>query len=350
MKTWRKTLPVLILAVTACDGAPGASSDSVVAQAAGFELEGRTVAEMLAPQTELPNQPEVLEALSDLWVQYFLLARAVMEDTTLAQLDLSPILDRQIESDMVAQLRDVAIQIDTAIAEDELRQRFEAGAPGAQVRARHILLQFPEGASPAQIDSVRTLAGQIREQLEAGEDFEAMARTYSADAGTAATGGDLGTFGRNEMVPPFEAAAFALEAGEISDVVETAFGLHLIRVDEKVIPSFDEQREQFRTQVQNQMIMEAESTYVANLVEQAELETDSAGFDLIRQLAEDPGMNLTPRAMNRTLVDYNGGTYTLGEFRTWLLTSPPNLPDQVQAANDGQLDNLLQGLSRRTPW
>jgi hypothetical protein len=301
---------------------------------------------MLAPQTELPNQPEILEALSDLWAQYFLLARAAMEDTTLAQIDLSPILDRQVEGELVAQLRETALQVDTAMTDEELQERFEAELPGGRVRARHILLQFPEGASEVQVDSVRTLAGQLRDRLVAGEDFEALARTYSADPGTAATGGDLGTFGRNEMVPPFEAAAFSLQEGEISDVVETAFGLHLIRVDERIVPSFDTDRDQFRAQIQSQMILEAESTYVAELVEAAGLETDSAGFDLMRQLASDPAMDLSSRALNRTLVGYNGGAYTLGEFRAWLLTSAPNIPAQIEAATDAQLDNLVQSLSR----
>jgi parvulin-like peptidyl-prolyl isomerase len=346
MKLWRKLVPVLILAVTACDGASGPSSSTVVAEAAGVELEGRVVAEMLAPQTELPSQPEIVEALADLWAQYFLLAKASMEDTTLAQIDLTPIVARQIESDMVAQLRDVAIQVDTAITEDELRDRFASEAPGSQVRARHILLQFPDGATDAQTDSVRALANEIRDRLVAGEDFEALAQTYSADPGTAATGGDLGTFGRNEMVPPFEEAAFSLQEGEISDVVETAFGLHLIRVDERTIPSFEERRDQFRVQLQNRMVMEAESTYVADLVEQAGLETDSAGFELIRELAADPAMNLSSRALNRTLVEYDRGAYTLGEFRGWLLTSAPNIPAQIEAASDPQLDNLLQSLSR----
>jgi len=148
------------------------------------------------------------------------------------------------------------------------------------------------------------------------------------------------------MVPAFEAVAFALAVGEISEVVETTFGLHLIRVDERIVPPFEESRDQFRAQLQNQRVMEAESTFVANLVEAAEIETNTESFETVRQVASDPDMELSPRALGRVLVRYDGGALTLEEFRYWLLTSPANVPGQVQAAPDEELENLLQGLTR----
>lgn len=346
MKMWRVLIPMLVLGLGACDGDGGASSEGVVAQAAGFELTAQATAEILAPQSQLPSQPEVIHALADLWVQYFLLAKASLEDTTLAQIDLSPLVQRQVESDLVTRLRDVVIQADTVLTDDELLQRFQAEAPGARVRARHILLQFPQGASTAQADSVRALAASLRDRILAGEAFETLAAEFSQDTGTSANGGDLGSFGRGEMVPPFEEAAFTLEIGTLSEVVETAFGLHLIKVDERVTPNFDEQKDQFRVQMQSQILMEAESTYVADLVEAAEMETSPEGFESVRQLAGDPSMNLAARALGRDLVGYRGGAFTLGEFRQWLLTSAPTIPQQIQTATDDQLDNLLQSLSR----
>jgi hypothetical protein len=346
MKMWKVLIPTLILGLGACEGSGGPSGGDVVARAAGFEFKARTAAEILAPQPELPNQPEVAEALADLWVQYYLLARAAAEDTTLANIDLGPLVKRQVEGDLVFQLREQVIQVDTVIPDDVLRARYETEGPGGTIRARHILLQFPEGATDAQVDSVRALAASLRTRIVGGESFEELAAQYSQDGGTAANGGDLGTFGKNEMVPPFEAAAFALAVGEVSDVVETTFGLHLIRVDERVFPEFEERRDQFRAQVQNQMVMEAESTYVANLVEAAGAETDPESFETVRQVAGDPDMELTSRALGRALVRYNGGALTLGEFRDWLLTSPANVPPQVQAAPDDQIDNLLQSLTR----
>ena len=346
MKTWKVLVPTLVLGLGACESSGRPSGGDVVAKAAGFEFTAQAAAEILAPNLELPNQPEVVEALADLWVQYYLLARAAAEDTTLVNIDVGPLVERQVEGELVFQLRERVIQVDTILPEDELRIRYEAELPDGRIGARHILIQFPQAASEAQVDSVRALASSLRSRILAGEDFEEMARQYSQDAGTGANGGDLGTFGKNDMVPPFEAAAFALEVGELSEVVETAFGLHLIRVYERTVPPFDEIRDQFRTQIQAQLVMEAESTYVANLIEAAMMESDTASFEAVRQVAADPDMELTSRALGRALVRYEGGSLTLDEFRDWLLTNPANIPGQVQASPDEEIDNLLLSLAR----
>ena len=346
MKTWMVLIPTLILGLGACESPGRPSGPDVVARAAGFEFTAQSAAEILAPSRQLPNQPEVAGALADLWVQYFLLARAAAEDSTLGNIDVGILVKRQVEGEMVFKLREQVIQVDTAVSDEEIRMRYENELPGGSVRARHILLQFPEGASQAQADSVRALAESLRSRILGGEDFADLARQYSQDSPTAANGGDLGSFGRNEMVPPFEAAAFALEVGGLSEVVETTFGLHLIRVDERVFPPFEERRDQFRAQIQNQMVMEAESTYVASLVEAAKMEPDTGSFDLVKQLAAEPSMELTPRALDRPLVRYQGGALTLGDFRTWLLTSPATVPEQVQAAPVGQIKDLLESLAR----
>lgn len=346
MNTWKLLVPTLVLGLGACESSGRPSGEDVVAKAAGFEFTAQAAAEILAPQLELRNQPEVVEALADLWVQYYLLARAAAEDTTLVNIDLGPLVKRQVEGELVFQLRERVIQVDTILPDEELRIWYEAELPGGRIGARHILLQFPDGASEAQVDSVRALASSLRSRILAGEDFEEMARQYSQDAGTGANGGDLGTFGKNEMVPPFEAAAFALEVGELSEVVETTFGLHLIRVYERSVPPFEELRDQFRAQVQNRLVMEAESTYVAKLVEAAKMESESESFEAVRQVAADPDLELTPRALGRALVRYEGGSLTLDEFRDWLLTNPANIPGQVQASSDEELDGLLQSLAR----
>ncbi len=97
----------------------------------------------------------------------------------------------------------------------------EVGQTAEQVRASHILVE------------TRDLATELAGRLAAGEDFSQLAREFSIDEGTAANGGDLGWFAREELVPPFADAAFALEPGAISEPVETEFGWHLIRVAER---------------------------------------------------------------------------------------------------------------------
>ena len=102
-----------------------------------------------------------------------------------------------------------------------------------QVRARHILIQVPEGASEAEIAQAKRQIEDIKRELEGGADFAELAKKYSQDPGSAPHGGDLGFFSRGQMVQEFEDAAFALEPGQISDPVRTQFGFHLIKVEEK---------------------------------------------------------------------------------------------------------------------
>lgn len=101
-----------------------------------------------------------------------------------------------------------------------------------QVRAEHVLVKVSPSAPAEQRAKARARIDAVLAELRGGASFAELARTRSDDA-TAAQGGDLGFFGRGQMVPPFEEAAFRLRPGEISGVVETAFGYHLIRVTER---------------------------------------------------------------------------------------------------------------------
>jgi len=102
-----------------------------------------------------------------------------------------------------------------------------------QVRARQILLKVPEGATEEQKQAVRARAEEILARARSGEDFATLAREYSEDTATAAQGGDLGFFERGQMLPPFEQAAFGLEPGQISDLIEGPSGFHIVEVEEK---------------------------------------------------------------------------------------------------------------------
>jgi peptidyl-prolyl cis-trans isomerase C len=125
---------------------------------------------------------------------------------------------------------------------------------GPRVRASHILIGIPQNADAATKQQARAKADAILKDLKAGKDFAATAKANSQDPGSAPNGGDLGYFEQGQMVPPFEQAAFALKAGEMSEVVESQFGYHIIKVadkqDSRVVPLEEakEQIEQYLTQ------------------------------------------------------------------------------------------------------
>lgn len=102
-----------------------------------------------------------------------------------------------------------------------------------RVRARHILIRVQSNAKPEDKEKARQKAADVLAQLGKGASFEALATQYSEDKASAQQGGDLGFFPRGQMVKPFEEAAFQLEPGKISDLVESPFGYHIIKVEEK---------------------------------------------------------------------------------------------------------------------
>ena len=134
---------------------------------------------------------------------------------------------------------------------------------GESVRASHILIAVPKGADAAAKAQARAKAEGVLKDVKAGKDFAALAKEHSADPGSAAQGGDLGFFQQGQMVGPFNDAAFSLAPGAISDVVETDFGFHIIKVVEKkpgrTIPLDDvkPQVEQYLQQMNRQEQTEA---------------------------------------------------------------------------------------------
>ena len=128
-----------------------------------------------------------------------------------------------------------------------------------QVRVRHILLTWKPMGTTDDRAAIRKQMAPILEQARSGEDFAELARKHSDDS-TAGQGGDTGFFHRGQMVPAFEAVAFALQPGEVSDPVETPFGVHILRLEERqearLLP-LDEVREQLREHIRGEKMTAA---------------------------------------------------------------------------------------------
>ena len=146
---------------------------------------------------------------------------------------------------------------------------------GARVRASHILIGIPQNADAATKQQAKSKAEALLKDLKAGKDFAEAAKANSQDPGSAPNGGDLGYFEQGQMVPPFEQAAFALKAGEMSDVVETQFGYHIIKVADKqtsrVVP-LDEAKKQIEEYLTQQNRHAQTEVFVQALKARAKIE------------------------------------------------------------------------------
>lgn len=166
---------------------------------------------------------------------------------------------------------------DVVLNEEELRRYYDENAARLagpeERRARHILLTFPNGASQEEKDKVREKAQGLLDKLRQNPaSFPELAKAESQDPGSAANGGDLDFFGRGAMVKPFEDAVFSLGKGQISDLVETEFGYHIIEVTDIRAPkprSFEDMRasleEELKRQQAQKLYSERAETF-SNLV------------------------------------------------------------------------------------
>ena len=129
----------------------------------------------------------------------------------------------------------VKMRSQVTVSDSELRQYYEQHQSEYRlpdrVTAQHILFKTQE-KKPEEIAAIRQKARDVLERAKKGEDFESLAKQFSEDT-SAANGGDLGSFTRGQMVPEFEQVAFSLTPGAISDLVQTQFGIHIIKVKEK---------------------------------------------------------------------------------------------------------------------
>ena len=154
-----------------------------------------------------------------------------------------------------------AVKKSIALPEADLKsyydQNVERLSGTEERRASHILITSPKDASEAERAKARAKAEDLLQQLKkAPASFAGLARQYSQDPGSANLGGDLNFFARGTMTKPFEDAAFALKKDELSDVVESDFGFHLIKLTDLKVPkrkSFDELRASIEADLKNQM-------------------------------------------------------------------------------------------------
>ena len=142
-----------------------------------------------------------------------------------------------------------------------------------QMHASHILVCWEGKSNCAEErtqEEAEAIVAEIQEKLNAGEDFAELAEEYS-DGPSATAGGDLGWFGKGQMVPEFEAATFALNVGEISEPTETDFGLHIIMLSESK-NSLDDFKDTIAEQLSTQGLQDALMTYVETLKEAADIQ------------------------------------------------------------------------------
>ncbi|MGE8081525.1 peptidylprolyl isomerase [Peribacillus loiseleuriae] len=180
------------------------------------------------------------------------------KDTFEAQLASSGLKTADIEDDIRSYLKTVKLlEPRIKITDDEMKKYFEANkdqyAQAEQVEASHILVKD------------EATAKEVAKKLADGGDFAKLAKEYSTDTANASNGGKLGYFGKGEMAPEFEKAAFSLNVNEISDPVKTDFGYHIIQVTGKKAAkaaNFEDSKEDIKEALKTQKLSEEFPTWI----------------------------------------------------------------------------------------
>ncbi len=189
------------------------------AQKEGVTIDEKTVDERLAQwKKRFTTEEEYKKALKGLDLSEPQMKGDIKKGMTIEKLVVDKFVDK------------------TAVPEKEIKAYYDSHSglfkQPEQVRASHILIKVePKAAESEKAEALKKIK-EVQEKQKKGEDFAELAKAYSQGP-SSSKGGDLGYFSRGQMVPPFEGAAFKLKPGEVSDIVETRFGYHLIKVVDK---------------------------------------------------------------------------------------------------------------------
>ncbi|RMF96309.1 MAG: hypothetical protein D6734_03880 [Candidatus Schekmanbacteria bacterium] len=166
---------------------------------------------------------------------------------------------------------------------DENQEKFKVDEE--QVKARHILFRIKPGQSSDEIEIIKKKAEKVLKEAKSGKDFVALAQMYSDEPLSTTRGGDLGFFGRGEMDPAFEKAAFALKEGEISGLVRSSYGFHIIKVEKKLAPGevkpFEYVKDEIKIRLQKEKAKE-QALVRANEIKK-NFDSDSAKIEKIKK-------------------------------------------------------------------
>jgi len=252
--TKTKCIAVLLCSVAffGCQGTPGSKSEGKKEGQVLAEVNGSTITTGDFAR-ELKNLPEYLKAMADTpqgrkeMLDTMVIRELILQKASKDGIDKGPEIEeklRELKKRLIVEsFLKKKVETDAQVSDADLKkfydQNIEKFKTGEQIRASHILVKTEKEAK------------DVQAQLKAGAKFEELAKKFSVDS-SSAKGGDLGWFGKGAMVPVFEKAALALKEGQISDVVKSDFGYHIIKLTGKRAAGtrpFDEVKDQIKAAI-----------------------------------------------------------------------------------------------------
>ena len=332
MKSYRPLAFAAVAFVIAC----GASSNPDVAAKAGSQQLSVTRLAGILGNSQAPLEKDVARSIAELWVNYQLVGIAAAKNDSLNNAKvMDDALWSNIDNIRVKKFYDnVSKGWDTVSPlSDEVRYN-----SGEAFAARHILVKVDPTATPEQKEAARKKAEAIRAEATPANFAKLAAK--SDEPGAAERGGDLGLFGRGMMVPEFEKAVVAIKPGEISPVIMTSFGYHVIYRS-----PYADVKDKFAPMAKQRNIAIAESTYLAKVESDNKITLEGGIAVKAKAIARNP---LGYAKDNSKLASYKGGALTAAEFADWVSAYPPSsqIRPQLLSAPDSQVTKFVQQIVR----
>ena len=324
---------VAAFTLSACSGLKDALNAHTdwVARAGSAELSVTKLANLLG-KSRAPVRKDIAKSIANVWSDYQLLGMAAahgdsLNDPKLIDEAMWPAIANMKAKkwyDVVSKGWGVE---DTAAA----KRQWDSG----QILAADHILLLTQGMNDAQKAAVKKKADSLRTKVTAAN-FAATATKNSQDQQSARQGGSLGIFPKGSMVPEFEKALVALKPGEISPVIQTQYGYHIIHR-----PTYDQVKTQLLAASKGRSVAVAESTYLAKLEQNGKIEVKKDAPTIVRAVGNDPDAY---RRDKTVLATSTAGNFTTSRLVGWLETLPPQarVLDQIKQSPDSLLVQLVR--------
>jgi parvulin-like peptidyl-prolyl cis-trans isomerase-like protein len=337
----RRSSLVLLLAIVGVGCGPLRDAFSpraeVIARANDQTLSVDRVAGWAGSSKQVPLEALALSRLSHVWVDYALFAQALaagqdLRDSATMTAAMWPLVSQlkweRLHDRLVSQADLTPQQVDSVYAAGQLRI------------FQHILIQVPPNSTPdVEAQKRRKAENLLPQARRAGTRFGQLASANSDDPGSKVQGGMLGLTAHGQFVPAFEDAAWEPKPGEVSAVVKSPFGFHIIRR-----PPLAEVRESFRSDVQERIAGRTDSLYLDSLAIKKKIEPVSRAPEYVRAAMQDP---VAARTDSRKLVDYRGGSLRVKNLVRWINALDPQVAQALPQASDDQIKQFLKAIAQR---
>lgn len=312
----------------------------VAGTAAGQMLTVERLAELAGAATNVPLRPQVLTALTTVYLDYAVFALALARGRDMD--DSAFVLGANwpgVTQSRWDRFHERLVAARATLTRDQTDSAYRAG----EIRLfQHILISLPASAAADVERQKRQQAQGVLRQVETrrGANFAEVAGRYSEDPGSKSRGGYLAAGGRGQFVPAFDTVAWHLPPGAMTGLVRSPFGFHIIRR-----PPLEEVRDTFRAGLVNTLRDRFDSLYVDSLVKQRRLKVASGAPALVRQAVQRLVPALDDR---RTLATYRGGALHVADLARWLFALDPREVNGLTLATDSQLQDFIRRLGQRS--